>query len=260
MKQITELLKFAKAKVSEVGNDFLAEKSDLQKIISNTQLNGRETKLVADERLDRMLASKFLSTHIPILSEESGISLVESASPFRWIIDPLDGSVNYLSGLGPSAISVALWRYGQPIFGVLFRLDDHSLAWGGRNIGAWINDRAIRVSEKLREDQAILCSGLPARFSTKNSNGANQYFHRMMNFAKVRMIGSAACSLLFVARGQADLYFEDNIMLWDVAAGIAIVEGAGGSFSMQPGSFELSFNVTAGGALMRTSTAQTVSL
>lgn len=229
MSESAELLELAKCIVGEAANDFLSRDRGYLSQVSGSELGGREVKLVADAALESSLLDRLLPTGVTVLSEETGLIRQGADNTLRWIIDPLDGSVNYLRGIGPSALSVALWRDDTPLFGVLFRLDERSLAWGGNEMGAWIDDRPIHVSSKSRIDQAMLCTGIPARFPIHDAAAVSDYFLKIAKFAKVRMLGSAACSLLMVARGAADAYFEDQIMLWDVAAGLAIVEGAGGN-------------------------------
>ncbi len=251
MSESAELLDFAKRVVSEAANDFLARDRGSMSEVSGSQLNGREVKLVADAALEASLLDRLLPTGLTVLSEETGLVRQGADGALRWIVDPLDGSVNYLRGIGPSAVSVALWREDAPLFGVLFRLDDRTLAWGGNGMGAWLDDRPIHVSPQSRIDQAILCTGIPARFRVNDTALVGDYFMQMARFAKVRMLGSAACSLLMVARGAADAYFEDQIMLWDVAAGLAIVEGAGGICHVRNRETEFSRSVVAGAHAMQ---------
>lgn len=229
-----ELLEFAKSAVRSAAADFFSHEHAYLGQVTATELGGKETRLVADAVLDHALRSSFLSTGISLLSEESGLVRHNSGSGLCWVIDPLDGSVNYLRGSGPSAISVALCRNGQPLLGVLYSLNTRMLSWGGQGIGAWSEGLAIRVSATKKMEDGLICAGIPARFKTDDQDTVNAYFRMIARFAKIRMLGSAASSLLLVAQGGADAYFEDQIMLWDVAAGLAIVEGAGGRVRMAP--------------------------
>ncbi len=245
MNEKAELLALAKRVIVETANDFLSRDRGYLGQVTGTELGGREIKIVADAVIESALLDRLRPTGLTVLSEETGLIKQAADSALQWIIDPLDGSVNYRRGIGPSAISVALWREDKPVFGVLFRLDERSLAWGGGEMGAWVDGQPIHVSSQSRIDQAILCTGIPARFRVDDAALVNDYFLRMAKFAKVRMIGSAACSLLLVARGGADAYFEDQIMLWDVAAGLAIVQGAGGNCWLRAGGTEFSRRVIA---------------
>ncbi len=245
MSEITELLEFSKRVVQEVANDFLSQDRNRLAQMTDSALGGREIKIAADTILESLLLNRLLPSGLSVLSEETGLISQGNGGPLRWIVDPLDGSVNYLKGIGPSAISVALWAGATPLFGVVFRLDEQSLAWGGRGVGAWVDGNAIRISSRSGLDQAILCTGIPARFRAHDASLAADYFLKISRFAKVRMVGSAACSLLMVARGAVDAYFEDQIMIWDIAAGLAIVQGAGGNFWIQAGETEFSHRAVA---------------
>lgn len=233
MSEHADLLEFTKNAVRSAAADFFAHGHEYLGQITGTELGGKETKLVADAVLENALRSSFLRTGLSLLTEESGLIKQNSGNDLCWVIDPLDGSVNYLKGSGPSAISVALCRSGRPLFGVLYGLNTRTLSWGGQDIGAWSEERPIRVSTTKRMEEGLICAGIAARFQTNNQNIVNAYFGLITRFAKVRMLGSAACSLLLVAQGGADAYFENQIMLWDVAAGLAIVEGAGGMFYLE---------------------------
>lgn len=230
MSEVTELLDFAKDSVLKTADQFLKQDLHSFKQVTDMELRGREVKIRADKVLESMLLNYFSNTNLPILSEESGWSDFGEKNSFYWVIDPLDGSINFSRGLGPYAISVALWKNQKPVFGVLFRLDNQILAWGGKDFGAYANGERLQVSSQSQIHKAVLCTGVAARFQSDDLEAVQNSLLLMLKFAKLRMIGSAACSLLMVAQGSADAYFEDQIMLWDVAAGLALVEGAGGSF------------------------------
>lgn len=230
MKAVLNLLDLAKSATCAVGQEFLAAKQESLRQIEGSLLQGREVKLAADRILDDILLKQLLPTGISILSEESGLINQGADNDLLWIIDPLDGTVNFLRGIGPSAISVALWQGSSPLFGVLYSLNTGILSWGGRGLGAWSQGNPIQVSNVAQADQAVIFTGIPARFPIEDKERVLRFCNVFTKFNKVRMIGSAACSLLMVAQGDADAYFEDQIMLWDVAAGLAILQGAGGIF------------------------------
>jgi myo-inositol-1(or 4)-monophosphatase len=147
--------------------------------------------------------------------------------------------------LGPSAVSIALWAAQKPMFGVVYDLHDRQLVWGGAGLDAYANGMRIRVSDVSSLGQASLCTGFPARFDFAIEPGMNDFWRLASTVGKIRMLGSASVSLLHVARGSADAYAERSIMLWDVAAGLAIVEGAGGSHVATQTNVEWSYNVIA---------------
>jgi myo-inositol-1(or 4)-monophosphatase len=230
MKEILNLLELAKRVTCAAGLEFLAAKQEHLRQVEGSVLQGREIKLAADRILDDILLQQLLPTGISILSEESGLLRQGVEPDLMWVIDPLDGTVNYLRGSGPSAISVALWHGAAPLFGVLYSLNSGILSWGGKGLGAWSDGNPIGVSGIAQPNQAVIVTGIPARFPIDNEGKLARFCQLITGFHKVRMIGSAASSLLMVAQGKADAYFEDQIMLWDVAAGLAILQGAGGIF------------------------------
>ncbi len=206
----------------------------------------REVKAKADILIENILLKELGETGIDILSEEIGSVRGDGnqKSKLRFIVDPIDGTVNFLRGIYNCSISVALFNENTPIFGVLASYPSGEIAWGGKSLGAFINNKSINVSSIPKLAEAVLCTGLPTRFDF-NSYAMIAQMNLMSKFGKVRMLGSASQSLLQVAKGAVDCYSEKEIMLWDVAAGIAIVEGAGGSIMISPGSSNLSLNVLA---------------
>ena len=212
----------------------------------------REMKAAIDYELQAELLDSLLLTGIPILSEEaSEINLSQSEDGnLRWIIDPLDGTVNFIRGIASSGISIALWDRAQPIFGVIGEYPSLKIAWGGKFYGAFLDNEPIHVSKIVDIKEAIICTGFPSRYQFTKSN-ANSFHDLASSYAKVRMLGSASISLLNVARGSVDVYSESDVMIWDVAAGIAIVEGAGGSVNFSSGCFDNSLNVFASNGLIR---------
>ena len=212
----------------------------------------REMKSDVDNFLDKELINRLSPLGIPILSEESGRIDLNSKSPFQFIIDPLDGTVNYIRGMSQSSISIALYEDKKPIFGVLAIYPSEEIVWGGKNFGAFLGEGPINVSENEDISKAILCTGFPSRFDTSNQNTLSKYFNFLGDFGKIRMLGAASISLFNVAKGSADSYYEQEIMIWDVAAGIAILEGAGGEVTVSPGNFENSLNVFASNGFIET--------
>ena len=189
----------------------------------------REVKAEADIIIEKILIDKLSISDLSILSEESGLIKSESNSNLRFIIDPIDGTVNFIRGICNCSISVALFDGNTPVFGVLASYPSGIIAWGGKGIGAFIGEMPINVSSIKDTKKGVLCTGFPSRFEF-NSKTILKQIHLMQSFNKVRMLGSASQSLLQVAQGSVEAYVESNIMIWDIAAGIAIVEGAGGEF------------------------------
>lgn len=247
----SELLDFAKHAVKSAATEFFSYDKIYLSQITDKQLSGRETKLVADKVLEDALQRRFIPSGLTLFTEETGIiSQGAGIDGLSWVIDPLDGTINYLRGTGPSMISVGLCIKGIPVFGVLYDLATKHMSWGGKNLGAWTEGQPIRVSAEKQISSSLICTGIPARFRTDTASGTNAYFSKILKFAKVRMIGSAASSLLLVANGAADAYFEDQIMFWDVAAGLAIVQGGGGQYDIQQPNFQAPCKVIATNGLI----------
>ena len=202
-----------------------------------TEVDHASEKYIIEQIRDSKMKCK-------ILSEETGIKDL-NGEEYEWIIDPLDGTVNYVRGLSQSSISIALYDDKKPVFGVLAIYPSEEIVWGGKNFGAFLGEEPINVSGTEEISNAILCTGFPSHFDVSNQKVLSKYFDLIGNFGKIRMLGSASISLFNVARGAADCYYEQEIMIWDVAAGIAILEGAGGEVSVSSGKFDNSLNVVA---------------
>jgi len=209
----------------------------------------REVKAGADIIIEKILIDKLSISDLSILSEESGLIKSESNSNLRFIIDPIDGTVNFIRGICNCSISVALFDGNTPVFGVLASYPSGIIAWGGKGIGAFIGEMPINVSSIKDTKKGVLCTGFPSRFEF-NSKTILEQIHLMQSFNKVRMLGSASQSLLQVAQGSVEAYVESNIMIWDVAAGIAIVEGAGGEFRINKQDYNYPIEVIASNNLI----------
>jgi myo-inositol-1(or 4)-monophosphatase len=227
--ELGALLDLAKSAAVRAGTQLLESVDAVDRSYVHSAELPREVKAAADLALERDILSALADSQLAVLSEESGY--IPSPHPSnRWfIVDPLDGTFNFIKGLGPSGVSIALWEDQKPVFGVIYNLMERQLAWGGAGMGAFIDGRPIAVSDTSTLARASICTGFPVRFDVENDQAMREFCRLVSPYAKVRMIGSAALALLHVARGSADVYMERSIMLWDVAAGIAIVQGAGGA-------------------------------
>ena len=205
---------------------------------------GREVKLLADEVANTLIAKQLQSTGLSILSEETGFLKGLSDSCLQWVVDPLDGSVNYLRGIDYCAVSVALCDGEKPIAGIIYDLNKNRLVQGIVGRGAMAAGKVISPSCCSELSKAILATGFPARMKFDEDTLCG-YVKHMLKFQKVRMFGSAVQSCLAVADGRVDGYFEQDIMLWDVAAGLAVIEAAGGGWRWQDGRREYAKKVWA---------------
>lgn len=210
----------------------------------------REMKAPADLVLEKIILDHLKPTGLPILSEEAGGVEGTVNAGSRWVVDPLDGTVNFMRGLAPCAVSIALYSGDLPVFGVIGEYPCSRMAWGGRSFGAFIDGSPIHVSTIPDKSKAVLCTGFPSRFDFAGAS-ATAFMGLASSYGKVRMLGAASLSLLQVARGSADAYAEQDIMIWDVAAGLALIEGAGGSVSVSPGRYQYSHNIFASNGLLQ---------
>lgn len=166
-----------------------------------------------------------------ILAEESGSSeggsAVSGESDWRWIVDPLDGTTNYAHGYPCFCVSIGLERAGKIEIGVIYDPTRDELFAAERGEGATMNDRRIRVSDVEDLNAAMLCTGFPYNVRER-PNFARDFANFTMNAQAVRRDGSAAIDLAYVACGRFDGFWEDGLNPWDVAAGILLIEEAGG--------------------------------
>ena len=210
----------------------------------------REVKAAADQTVEEDILRRLVETRHPVLSEEAGELEGSANDGLRWVVDPIDGTVNFVRRLAPCAISIALCRGSTPVFGVIGEYPSGRLAWGGPSLGAFIDNRPICVSTTFSRSRAVLCTGFPSNFDFGDERVTAQFLEVSSEFAKVRMLGTAALSLMHVAAGSADAYSERDIMFWDVAAGLALVEGAGGSVQVSPASTANALRVFASNGLL----------
>ncbi|OGV69570.1 MAG: hypothetical protein A2283_02070 [Lentisphaerae bacterium RIFOXYA12_FULL_48_11] len=169
------------------------------------------------------------------LCGKSSISSVPPDKEYLWIVDPLDGTVNYSRGTPLSAVSIGLWQNNKPVYGVIYDFWRDELFHGGSGFGAFMGYQSIKVSGTTDPQLAILATGFPAN-SDHNTAPLQQFLESVQRFKKIRLLGTAALSMAYVACGRTDAYMERDIMLWDIAAGAAIVQGAGGVISIEPSS------------------------
>ncbi len=209
----------------------------------------RDVKVKADSQLEAFIL-KDLSQNFdyPILSEEVG--QIEGAHPesqYHWIVDPLDGSLNFSKDIPFCCISIALWQNMEPKLGVVYDFNRDALFTGLVGKGAWLNGVPIQSSAVLEKSQAILLTGFPV--STDFSHDAlSGFIAQLQRYKKVRLLGSAALSLAYVACGRADCYQENDVKIWDIAAGLALVKAAGGNINFLPSATPNTLTVKASNA------------
>lgn len=165
----------------------------------------------------------------------------------RWIIDPLDGTTNFLHGLPHFAVSIGLERDRQPYAGVVFNPATDELFWAEKGAGAFLNDKRIRVSGRSDLNSCLFACGLPFAGRDEGRARAMEETQAVLEqTAGVRRFGSAALDLAYVAAGRYDAFWERGLQPWDVAAGAVIVSEAGGFVSEIEGGHKF---ITAGSIL-----------
>ena len=178
-----------------------------------------------------------IRSHYPrhaILAEESGASdgtdTDAAQSEWKWIIDPLDGTTNYAHGYPCFCVSVAVERAGRIEIGVIYDPMRDELFAAERGQGAHLNERRIRVSSVEDLNRAMVCTGFPYNVRERPAF-ARHFSNFIMQAQAVRRDGSAALDLAYVACGRFDGFWEDGLHPWDVAAGVLLIEEAGGCVS-----------------------------
>lgn len=208
----------------------------------NRQSSGRKTlkankkdiSIAADKSLNRSLM-KFLSSNssYPILSEEAPKQFDFARAKGRiWIIDPLDGSMNFSRGIPLNCISIALWEDGKPLFGMICDFNRSEL-FESDGKQTYLNGKPVRVGRLKTPENGILTTGFPS-WRSYDSKSLTRFLSQVQNWKKIRMIGSAALSLAWIACNRMDAYIEEDVRIWDVAAGLIIVQGAGGKMVCRP--------------------------
>ncbi len=161
------------------------------------------------------------------LMEESGVT-DGADTTHRWIVDPLDGTTNFLHSNPMFAVSIGLEREGQMVAGVIYNPASDQLFTAEKGKGAYMNDRRLRVAARKTLADALLTTGIPHRGRDGHPRFLKEMEAVMKEVAGIRRTGSAALDLAFVAAGRFDGYWERNLKPWDMAAGIVIVREAGG--------------------------------
>ena len=164
------------------------------------------------------------------LMEERG-AVAGDDDQHRWIVDPLDGTTNFLHGLPIFSISIALERQGQIVAGVIYNPAMDELYTAERGGGAFMNDRRLRVAGRTKLSDAVIGTGVPHLGRGHHGNYLVELRNVMAEVSGIRRIGSAALDLAYVAAGRMDGFWEEPLAPWDVAAGILLIREAGGFVS-----------------------------
>lgn len=214
---------------------------------------GEETNLVTelDRKSEAMIIGRIKARYPDheVLAEESGRNSRES--DYRWIIDPIDGTTNFAHGLPIFAVSIGIEHRGTIVAGVVYDPTRDEMFTTEKGRGAFLNGEAIHVSKTSRLIDSVLATGFPYDIKTNRGNVA--HFENFLFEARaLRRLGSAAIDLSYVACGRLDGYWELSLNPWDMAAGVLLVEEAGGRFtdlSGNPGSIYSKAVLTSNGLI-----------
>lgn len=176
--------------------------------------------------------------------EEEGV-FGNKNSEYTWIVDPLDGTKNYINGFEIFAVSVALQKADEIIAGAIYVPMLDKLYWAGKGEGAYLNGLRLQVSNRP-VDMALIATGFPFRYEEEIDKYLKAFREAMITFSAVRRPGAAAVDLALTAEGVFDGFFEMKLSKWDIAAGVLLIEEAGGVFTNFEGKKELDGNVVAG--------------
>jgi len=227
---MNELLKNTLLRAIHAGADVLKHYfQGTFEIKSKSSLNDLVTEVdkKAEDAIIEVIKSVF-PEHF-ILSEEAGE--MSSASNYKWIIDPIDGTVNFAHGIPICCVSIGLEKDGQMIAGAVFNPFMNELFFAERGKGAFLNNRPLKVSTNPNMESACLVTGFPYRWVDVGADPISVFERFIRLGLPVRRLGSAAIDLCWVAAGRFDGFWEYNLNPWDIAAGYLIIEEAGGRIS-----------------------------
>lgn len=227
---MNDLLKNTLLRAVHAGADLLRHYFEgTFEIQSKDSLNNLVTEVdkKAEEAIIDVIRAEF-PEHF-ILSEEAGE--MSTGSEYKWIIDPIDGTVNFAHGIPICCISIGLEHNGVMTLGAVFNPFMNELFFAERGKGAFLNNRPLKVSNNNQMESACLVTGFPYRWVEVHMDPISVFERFIRMGLPVRRLGSAAIDLCWVAAGRFDGFWEYNLNPWDIAAGYLIIEEAGGRIS-----------------------------
>lgn len=190
-----------------------------------------EVDLASEHLIVNSLRRRFPQDEV--YAEESLGTLPEQGRV--WVADPLDGTTNFAHGFPVFAVSIALIADGQPILGVTYDPLREEMFWSVRGQGAWRNGHPLRVSRTTEIGQSLLATGFPYDRATNPDNNLAEFSYFMPRTRGVRRAGAAALDMAWLAAGRLDGYWEQGFQVWDAAAGVLMIEEAGGRVTTYSG-------------------------
>jgi myo-inositol-1(or 4)-monophosphatase len=228
---IVERLAFAKALALEAGAlalRYFRRQLDFTAVAKGPQ----DWVSAADHEVESFIRERIAAAFPAdtMLGEEAGGALGDSL----WVVDPIDGTINFVHGVRYWCVSLAFLAHGQRWIGVIYDPCLDELFWGARGHGAWCNDEPVHASRCARLDQALLCIGYVPRHSLDHHLNFKRLLHQAG--AAVKDMGAGALMLAHVAAGRFDAFVEPHMHPWDALAGLLLIEEAGGRVCDYPGS------------------------
>ena len=216
MTQISPILNIIIKSCEKAGKILIRDFGELENL-QVSKKGPRDFVTNADKKVEKIIIGELTKykKRYSIISEEMGV-INNADKDNYWIIDPIDGTTNFLHGIPHFCISVALKSNDQIVSGVIFDPIKNDIFYAEKNNGAYLNNQRVRVSKKMNLDDCL--------FGT-NKNGAIE------TDLNIRVSGSAALDLAYVGAGKLDGYFQKNLNIWDIAAGILIIEESGGKLN-----------------------------
>ncbi|MFM2281126.1 MAG: monophosphatase protein [Pseudomonadota bacterium] len=197
-----------------------------------SQADRKSEKIVKDELMKARPTYGYLG-------EETEGEIKGTDGAHRWIVDPLDGTTNFLHGIPMFAVSIGLERNGEMFAGVIYNPATDELYTAEKGGGAYVNDRRLRVSSRRSLSDCVIGTGIPHLGRGQHGKYLIQLRHVMGEVAGVRRMGSAALDLAYVAAGRMDGFWEEGLSPWDIAAGIVMIREAGGFVSSLSGGSDI---------------------
>ena len=192
----------------------------------------------SDKRVEKILINELQKSEYSFLTEESGLIDGKSIEK-RWIIDPIDGTFNFMNGLPHFAISIALERDGKPFAGVVYSPVMDELFWAENGQGAFLNNERLRTSGRRNLEECLIATGMPYKGRDNHPQYPQMLDTVWSTTSGIRRFGAAALDLAYIAAGRYDGFFEFSLSPWDIAGGIIIVREAGGNVTDINGSGEM---------------------
>ena len=217
---LEKLKEYAINAATNAGKFLNSNKFQKKEIISE---EGRDIKLEIDRSTELLIRRDLSATNINILGEEFGGKHHDDS--LFWVIDPIDGTANYFKGLDQCCISIALMKEKKSLLGIVYNFNNDEMYSAIEGHGCYLNGHKVNVSNISKKNKASLTTGFPA---SETIDSQYNFLDDLKGWKKIRMFGSAALSCAYVASGKCDYYAEKGVYLWDFAAGICLVNEAGG--------------------------------